>query len=173
LSKGTTSDVCSITGTEPPVSEDSSRRRRPKSTSFSGGRLPTGSVVFVPQVRLANACNFIGSNAPIPEDPPVHRRSISFSDDNTDLESSFAFPRRSRHDSSMSPLAAARSLANRFSFRSSSVTAADTIWTAKTNYAWDTRLLFKRRITNLYILLTSLRSYVEINHSGFRKVLKK
>jgi hypothetical protein len=172
LSKGATGDVCSFTGTEAPVSEDSSRRRRPKSTSFSGGRLP-GAVVLVPEVRLANACNFIGSNAPIPEEIPVHRRSISSSDDNADLESSFAFPGRSRHDSSLSPLAAARSLANRFSFRGSSVTAADTIWTAKTNYAWDTRLLFKRRITNLYISLTSLRSYVEINYSGFRKVLKK
>ena len=49
----------------------------------------------------------------------------------------------------------------------------ETVWTAKTNYAFDTRALFKRRITNLYISLASLRSYVELNYSRFRKILKK
>ncbi|KAE9390604.1 SPX-domain-containing protein [Gymnopus androsaceus JB14] len=49
----------------------------------------------------------------------------------------------------------------------------ENIWTARTNYAYDTRLLFKRRITNLYIAFTSIRSYVEVNYSGFRKILKK
>ena len=49
----------------------------------------------------------------------------------------------------------------------------DTIWTAKSNYAMDTQLLFKRRITNLYNQVASLRSYVELNYSGFRKILKK
>ncbi|KAJ2913755.1 hypothetical protein MD484_g6658, partial [Candolleomyces efflorescens] len=48
-----------------------------------------------------------------------------------------------------------------------------TIWTSRSDYAYDTRLLFKRRITNLYIQLTNLRSYVEINYSGFRKIIKK
>ncbi|KAF8506140.1 SPX-domain-containing protein [Hysterangium stoloniferum] len=51
--------------------------------------------------------------------------------------------------------------------------AQDSIWTANTSYAYDTRALFKRRITTLYLSLTSLRSYVELNHSGFRKILKK
>ncbi|KAF9021958.1 Sodium/sulfate symporter [Hymenopellis radicata] len=63
-------------------------------------------------------------------------------------------------------------LTNRIKFMKDSV-PSDTIWTAKTNYAYDTRLLFKRRITTLYIAFTSLRSYVEINYSGFRKILKK
>jgi phosphate transporter len=49
----------------------------------------------------------------------------------------------------------------------------ENIWTARTDFAWDTRILFKRRITALYIQLTSLKSYVEINYSGFRKILKK
>ena len=48
-----------------------------------------------------------------------------------------------------------------------------TIWTARNDYAYDTRLLFKRRITNLYIQFTNLKSYVEINYSGFRKIIKK
>ncbi|KAF8416475.1 SPX domain-containing protein [Boletus edulis BED1] len=30
-----------------------------------------------------------------------------------------------------------------------------------------------RRITNLYVSFSSLKSYVEVNHSGFRKILKK
>lgn len=47
------------------------------------------------------------------------------------------------------------------------------VWQSKSSYAWDTRLLFKRRITRVYIDVTNLRSYVEVNWSGFRKILKK
>ncbi|KAF5342210.1 hypothetical protein D9611_001188 [Ephemerocybe angulata] len=47
------------------------------------------------------------------------------------------------------------------------------IWTSRSDYAYDTRLLFKRRITNLYIQFTNLKSYVELNYSGFRKIIKK
>lgn len=47
------------------------------------------------------------------------------------------------------------------------------VWTSGTDYAYDTRLLFKRRITTLYISFTNLKSYVEVNYSGFRKILKK
>ncbi|KAG8969106.1 low-affinity phosphate transporter [Tulasnella sp. 419] len=49
----------------------------------------------------------------------------------------------------------------------------ETIWTSKSDYATDTRMIFKRRITTLYISATSLKSYVELNYSGFRKILKK
>ncbi|KAI0288956.1 SPX domain-containing protein [Russula brevipes] len=49
----------------------------------------------------------------------------------------------------------------------------ESIWTSKQNFATDTQLLFKRRITNLYVQVSALRSYVELNFSGFRKVLKK
>ncbi|KAF8177128.1 SPX domain-containing protein [Mycena galopus ATCC 62051] len=55
----------------------------------------------------------------------------------------------------------------------SSVLGGENVWTSKSDFAYDTRLLFKRRITTLYITVTSLRSYVEINQSGFRKILKK
>jgi phosphate transporter len=48
-----------------------------------------------------------------------------------------------------------------------------TIWTSRSDYAYDIRLLYKRRITNLYISFTNLRSYTEINYSGFRKIIKK
>lgn len=48
-----------------------------------------------------------------------------------------------------------------------------TVWTARNDYAYDTRLLFKRRITTSYIAFTNLRSYVDINYSGFRKIIKK
>jgi len=56
---------------------------------------------------------------------------------------------------------------------SSAGSGDQTIWDARTDYAYDTRLLYKRRITNLYISLTNLKSYVEINYSGFRKIIKK
>ena len=49
----------------------------------------------------------------------------------------------------------------------------DTLWTSETDQAYDTRLLFKRKITTLYISLSNLKSYVEANESGFRKILKK
>jgi phosphate transporter len=52
-------------------------------------------------------------------------------------------------------------------------TVPETIWNAKGSYAQDNRMLFKRRITRLYISVTSLKSYVELNYSGFRKMLKK
>ena len=80
---------------------------------------------------------------------------------------------------SRSPTAAVRGLANKL--RSSiaslgsphSPGSSETIWTSKKNFATDTQLLFKRRITNLYVQVSALRSYVELNYSGFRKVLKK
>jgi phosphate transporter len=123
----------------------------------------------------------------IPEERPIrHRYSISSSDESAgDLETSVAsirqapiihgatYPRAG--SSSKSPLGKARSLANKLNFmRDSSLSQNDeNIWTAKTDFAWDTRILFKRRITALYIQLISLKSYVEINYSGFRKILKK
>lgn len=49
----------------------------------------------------------------------------------------------------------------------------DDIWNANTAYARDIRILFRRRITTLYNTATALRSYAELNYSGFRKILKK
>ncbi|KAJ7053590.1 SPX domain-containing protein [Mycena amicta] len=75
------------------------------------------------------------------------------------------------------PVSTLGRLANKLTpdFMRSSITSAmgDNVWTSKSDYATDTRLLFKRRITTLYISVTSLRSYAEVNHSGFRKILKK
>ncbi|KAG6901962.1 hypothetical protein C0995_006191 [Termitomyces sp. Mi166 len=48
-----------------------------------------------------------------------------------------------------------------------------TIWNSRTDYAYDIRLLFKRKITTSYVAVANLRSYVEVNYSGFRKILKK
>jgi phosphate transporter len=82
---------------------------------------------------------------------------------------------------SRSPTAGVRGLANKL--RSSIASfgsphgpipgGSETIWTSKKNFATDTQLLFKRRITNLYVQVSALRSYTELNYSGFRKVLKK
>lgn len=49
----------------------------------------------------------------------------------------------------------------------------ETVWTSKSTTAYDIRMLFKRRISNLYTVGTNLKAYVELNHSGFRKILKK
>jgi phosphate transporter len=56
---------------------------------------------------------------------------------------------------------------------SSPMDVQESIWAAKTNYARDVRMLYKRRITTLYITAVDLRAYTELNFSGFRKILKK
>lgn len=88
---------------------------------------------------------------------------------------------RNEGESSRSPTGAVRGLANRLRSSIASLGSphspvpgsGETIWTSKKNFATDTQLLFKRRITNLYVQVSALRSYVELNYSGFRKVLKK
>lgn len=56
---------------------------------------------------------------------------------------------------------------------SPSGTKPETVWASKSTTAYDVRMLFKRRISNIYSVATNLKSYVELNHSGFRKILKK
>lgn len=79
--------------------------------------------------------------------------------------------------SSRSPLVKARAIAR--TLKDSILSAGsqpglpETVWTAQNNYSWDVQLLFKRKITNIYVLATSLKSYIELNYSGFRKILKK
>lgn len=64
-------------------------------------------------------------------------------------------------------------LANIFNPPGSMGAIPETIWTSKSTTAYDVRMLFKRRISNIYIIATNLKTYVELNHSGFRKILKK
>ncbi|GLB44732.1 putative SPX domain containing protein [Lyophyllum shimeji] len=128
-------------------------------------------------------------------DATHRRRNISTSSRRNNLTGSIYEPRNtsrphrlsisSSSSSTADPDAPPRSpttmakLANTFgnlgtlsnSFTSAAV--PDTIWTAKGDYAYDTRLLFKRKITKIYVALSNLKSYVEVNHSGFRKILKK
>ncbi|KAJ7028274.1 SPX domain-containing protein [Mycena alexandri] len=109
----------------------------------------------------------------IPEEPaaPQHRRSISSA-------SSDGHPEASPPTSPIAPMGTLGRVVNKLTpdFMRSSITSLapnENVWTSKSDYAYDTRLLFKRRITTLYISVTSLKSYVEINYSGFRKILKK
>ncbi|KAI0346236.1 Sodium/sulfate symporter [Trametopsis cervina] len=128
-----------------------------------------------------------GASTKRPEWSSNRRYSLSSNEDHGDLEASIASLRSptSHADpsgsqllsggqgrgSSRSPMGTARTLASKIFSKDSN--APDTVWTAKNNYAMDVQLLFKRRITNLYLSLTSLRSYVELNLTGFRKILKK
>lgn len=120
----------------------------------------------------------------------ARRLSVSSSEDGLDLEASLAslgqIPENESlqtsvpdvRGSSTSPGRTRRALNNIFDLVkpggsiSSSLTP-QTIWYSKSNYAYDTRVLFKRRITTLYNKVTSLRAYAELNYSGFRKILKK
>lgn len=101
-----------------------------------------------------------------------------------DVEASVPSMRRSvnlpSHDASrgasMSPRSTLRPLADMFRQLRGSGSADDgpeTVWNSRADFARDTRIVFKRRLTTLYLTATSLRSYVELNQTGFRKVLKK
>lgn len=117
------------------------------------------------------------------------RLSMSSNEDIYDLEASIASLSQIPEDDTLqtstgdlrrsSPARARAALSNIFHLvkPTGSVTSSqlgkETIWTSKSSYAFDIRALFKRRITTLYNQLTSLRAYVELNYSGFRKILKK
>ena len=64
-------------------------------------------------------------------------------------------------------------VARRASFSEPSPILDQSVWDAPSNHARDIRMLFKRRITTLYNTTVGLRSYVDLNYSGFRKILKK
>lgn len=116
---------------------------------------------------------------------PTRRFSISSTEDHGDLEASIASLRSQYAQPSgsaqvgpaHSPKVTTKTIAAKVKGMKDSITSLTagplTVWTAKNNYATDIQLLFKRRITNLYLTATSLRSYVELNYSGFRKILKK
>ncbi|TDL25556.1 SPX-domain-containing protein [Rickenella mellea] len=159
--------------------DDDEPTNRPGSRERTAGRASSS------RRRRTLSTAFARPSATISEESPIHRRhSISSSEGNLDLEASLASLRHNPDD----PVSPSRThnsskstktkLANLFNLvipggTVNSAKAPETIWTARTNYAIDTRILFKRRITNLYISLTSLKSYVELNYSGFRKILKK
>ncbi|TFK93792.1 Sodium/sulfate symporter [Polyporus arcularius HHB13444] len=133
------------------------RRRHSRSVSSAGPGAPSGS-----RRKL---------------DSKARRYSVS-SDEQDDMEASTMSldPNMGLgRGSSKSPLVRARNLASKLkdSIMSTSSAGPETVWTARNKYAWDMQLLFKRKITNLYVLATSLRSYVELNYAGFRKILKK
>lgn len=130
-------------------------------------------------------CTHILLSGGNPKGSHNRRYSLSSNEDHGDLEASIASLRSSAaHDpsaslvatssqgrgNSRSPMRAPRTIASRIFGRDS---LPETVWTAKNNYAMDVQLLFKRRITNLYLSATSLRSYIELNLTGFRKILKK
>ncbi|KAM5544077.1 hypothetical protein V8D89_002263 [Ganoderma adspersum] len=115
----------------------------------------------------------------------IFRRHSVSSDEHDDIEASTASldPNAgpssggAGRGSSRSPLVKARAIAR--TLKDSILSAGsqpgqpETVWTAQNNYSWDVQLLFKRKITNTYVLATSLKSYLELNYSGFRKILKK
>ncbi|PPQ69298.1 hypothetical protein CVT26_001616 [Gymnopilus dilepis] len=100
------------------------------------------------------------------------RLSVSSSEDNHEFEDVVAAQGTTRHQGALGRISNKISDL-RDSIYSTSSQAGHTVWTSKSDYAYDTRLLFKRRITNLYVAFTNLKSFVEVNYAGFRKILKK
>ncbi|SPO30275.1 probable PHO91 - similarity to Pho87p and Pho90p [Ustilago trichophora] len=68
-------------------------------------------------------------------------------------------------------LAAASSEAGDSSFAGDAKTMS--IWTAENDYAIDMRITFKKRITDLFVAMSELKQFVQLNETGMRKILKK
>ncbi|TIC45569.1 SPX-domain-containing protein [Wallemia mellicola] len=49
----------------------------------------------------------------------------------------------------------------------------ESIWTSRSNYAIDQRIMIKRRLTEVFVQFSELKQYAEINKTGFKKILKK
>ncbi|KAF5379679.1 hypothetical protein D9615_005804 [Tricholomella constricta] len=130
------------------------------------------SLVTYPSERnvpfLIKVFTAIGSAHDPAESSRQHRLSIS-SVDTIDSEGTPRSPTIARLANKIGTLGETL----KDSFTSAAIPESDTIWTSKSNYAYDTRLLFKRKITTLYVAVSNLKSYVEVNQAGFRKILKK
>ncbi|KAF9048928.1 SPX domain-containing protein [Panaeolus papilionaceus] len=122
------------------------------------------------RARVSSSAGRNRSAQPLEPSSSQRRLSLSSVESNAELGDSYLGA------SFTQPQGTLGKLSTRFHNLKDSLTSPaepTTIWTAKSNYAYDTRLLFKRRITNLYISFTNLRAYVEINYAGFRKIIKK
>ena len=148
------------------------RRRQPpnRQRRYSGSGRRWSTSVYLPQSRIDSSVSyvhFVARSGPVSESPVRRRTSIS------SIEDIHPEP----DDSPKATKSTLRRLSNTFNnLRESFSSNHDldhTIWTARSDYAYDMRLLFKRRIRNLHIAFTNLRSYVEVNYSGFRKIIKK
>lgn len=61
-------------------------------------------------------------------------------------------------------------------FRSNSFNENDfdeSIWNSKSNFAIDQRIMIKKRLTELFVQFSELKQYIDINQTGFKKILKK
>jgi len=102
------------------------------------------------------------------------RRSISDSGHGHYLEASYdSIAGNARARSRSLASRAGASVRGMFGLSSSLPIGPFTIWTDGSDYAADVQAIYKRRITTLYISFSSLKSYIELNHSGFSKILKK
>lgn len=70
-----------------------------------------------------------------------------------------------------------RSLANRVMTGSFLTDGEDSsnpqAWDGLSDWAIDTRIMFKRRLASLFTSLSELKQFVDLNYTGFRKVIKK
>ncbi|KAI0763315.1 Sodium/sulfate symporter [Trametes elegans] len=137
------------------------RRRRHRSLSSARPGGPSGTKLKLDAKRRYSVSS---------DEPDGVEASTASLEPNADQAGASRGPSRS-------PLVTAKSLATRLkdSLISTGSTSSqpETVWNARNNYAQDTQLLFKRKITRTYVFATSLKSYVELNYAGFRKILKK
>ncbi|PWN89439.1 SPX-domain-containing protein [Acaromyces ingoldii] len=47
------------------------------------------------------------------------------------------------------------------------------VWTAENDWAIDLRITFKKRITNLFVTMSELKQFVQLNETGIKKIVKK
>lgn len=47
------------------------------------------------------------------------------------------------------------------------------IWTAENDWAVDMRITYKKRITTIFVTMSELKQFVQLNETGMKKILKK
>lgn len=50
---------------------------------------------------------------------------------------------------------------------------SQSVWTAENDWAIDMRITYKKRITDLFVEMSELKQFVQLNETGMKKILKK
>lgn len=50
---------------------------------------------------------------------------------------------------------------------------SQSIWTAENDWAIDMRITYKKRVADLYVEMSELKQFVQLNETGMKKILKK
>jgi phosphate transporter len=128
-------------------------RRRPRTAHRTNKRYPS-----ISRSQRANSIATAGSDLLGPDEPEQPAAG-------KDPTSSNGQPRQSIGNQK-SPTDSRAARLRRFSF-------SDVSWAAPSTYLTDTRIALKLRLQGLFRDMSQLSQFASLNHTGFRKILKK